>query len=320
MPKKVYQYNLNNELLKIWDSAKAAANELNIAQGNISACCNNKRKTVNNYIWKYENNDDLPNETWIELIDYDLNGLFVSNLGRYYNNTTKNKSFGKIGKNKNTIEISYNKKIYQLGRLILLGFIGYPPSDKHIASHINLNPCDNSINNLKWDLPGKNPNINLNIAKRSKTKTRKISQLKDNQIINVFDSVKQICDIYNISESCIYACINNRQKSSCGYQWKYEDQLDLINEEWKEHPILKIQISNKGRVLSKYGKTYGSLQKSNYYTFNSIFVHRLVAETFLENIENKPTIDHIDRNTKNNYIENLRWATHKEQNYNKTYN
>ena len=46
-------------------------------------------------------------------------------------------------------------------------------------------------------------------------------------------------------------------------------------------------------------------------------VHRLVGFQFIPNPENKPTIDHIDRNKNNNSLENLRWATGKEQNNNR---
>ena len=43
-------------------------------------------------------------------------------------------------------------------------------------------------------------------------------------------------------------------------------------------------------------------------------VHRLVAEAFIPNPENKPTVDHKDGNRKNNAISNLRWASYSEQN------
>ena len=43
-------------------------------------------------------------------------------------------------------------------------------------------------------------------------------------------------------------------------------------------------------------------------------IHRLVAEAFIPNPDNKPTVDHIDGNRQNNSIDNLRWATYSEQN------
>ena len=41
-------------------------------------------------------------------------------------------------------------------------------------------------------------------------------------------------------------------------------------------------------------------------------VHRLVAEAFIQNPQNKPLIDHLDRNRQNNNISNLRWCTMSE--------
>lgn len=46
-------------------------------------------------------------------------------------------------------------------------------------------------------------------------------------------------------------------------------------------------------------------------------IHRLVAETFIPNPKGKPTVDHNDRNTHNNAVSNLSWATIAEQNENR---
>ena len=49
---------------------------------------------------------------------------------------------------------------------------------------------------------------------------------------------------------------------------------------------------------------------------NVIHIHRLVAEAFISNPQNKPCVNHIDCNSSNNHISNLRYCTPKENLYN----
>jgi group I intron endonuclease len=50
---KVYQLDLNNEVIKLWDSISEAANCLGITATSICSVCNRRCKTANGFKWKY---------------------------------------------------------------------------------------------------------------------------------------------------------------------------------------------------------------------------------------------------------------------------
>ena len=41
-------------------------------------------------------------------------------------------------------------------------------------------------------------------------------------------------------------------------------------------------------------------------------VHRVVAQAFIINKDNKPFVNHKDLNKENNHVSNLEWVTHSE--------
>jgi len=51
--KTIYQYDLNKNLIKIWDCISDIKEELNIKGCVISACCLGRTKTSHGFIWKY---------------------------------------------------------------------------------------------------------------------------------------------------------------------------------------------------------------------------------------------------------------------------
>jgi len=101
-------------------------------------------------------------------------------------------------------------------------------------------------------------------------------------------------------------------------QWKNIEGYDGI-----------FQVSNLGRVRRTYnhkhkkrlnyiftqgiGNTGYSQVGINYKGISRrVSVHRLVAQTFIENPDNLPIVNHKDFNKQNNSAENLEWTTQSE--------
>lgn len=79
----------------------------------------------------------------------------------------------------------------------------------------------------------------------------------------------------------------------------------IIGRRMKSETFLTVRISAQGYAMVGLCK--------NSKLFNAS-VHRLMAEAFLPNPQNKATINHIDGNKLNNDLSNLEWATQSENN------
>lgn len=73
-------------------------------------------------------------------------------------------------------------------------------------------------------------------------------------------------------------------------------------------------IGNRGRILKpkKGNNRYYYVILSKNGKPQTKRIHRLVAEAFIPNPDNKPYVDHINTDRNDNRVENLRWVTHKE--------
>lgn len=80
--------------------------------------------------------------------------------------------------------------------------------------------------------------------------------------------------------------------TSCGKVWSYKSQKFLKPKEDKDGYLIIVLYKNKIRKDAK--------------------IHRLVSQAYIPNPEGKPQVNHRDEDKSNNCVNNLEWATAKE--------
>ena len=97
-------------------------------------------------------------------------------------------------------------------------------------------------------------------------------------------------------------------------------------EEWRDIEGFEgiYKVSSLGRAYSSYknGILKHSIKGNGYHgislymgyidgkrTYKQVYIHRLVAEAFIDNPDNLPEVNHKDGNKANNCVDNLEWVT-----------
>jgi len=138
-----------------------------------------------------------------------------------------------------------------------------------------------------------------------------------NNLINTYRNATYAAQAINVKLATnISACCRGHRKTAFGFIWKYEPQPDLLNEEWKCHPVLNVKLSNMGRLENSKGRrTCGSSAKNGYMNYmekgRSYGIHRLVFETFNPNIKFE-VVHHLNRIRSDNRLVNLQGCSQKE--------
>lgn len=92
-------------------------------------------------------------------------------------------------------------------------------------------------------------------------------------------------------------------------EWKfYKEYYIPWNAKNPKHFV--IEVSNLGRA--RKNGIIQQLHGTNYLNLCGKMMHRIVAELFIPNPENKPCVDHINCNKHDNRSVNLRWVTYSE--------
>lgn len=97
-----------------------------------------------------------------------------------------------------------------------------------------------------------------------------------------------------------------------------------MSEEWREIKGFEgcYSVSNYGRIRNRTRLLNPCKTQKGYLCVNltkdgkakKFLVHRLVAIAFIENVNNYPTVNHIDENKQNNASDNLEWCSYSYNN------
>jgi hypothetical protein len=273
-------------------------------------------------------------EEWENINDF--NNYEVSTFGN-----VRNKKTGRILKSSNNggyfyVNLSKIKGNYKLiHRLVAEAFIENPENKAHV-NHKDKNSLNNNLSNLEWASPKENnihksagviqtTNQNLTVWRKDLQSGERLEKYNSIDLASKWILDKELSTNLNSVKSSISCSIRGLYKSSFGFEWELDKGYSFDNENWKE-----INIENqdtKGYYISSLGrfKNRKGVIMTEYKPHHSGYIylrvnikkyalHRLVALTFIENLENKPFVNHIDGNKLNNKVDNLEFVTCSENN------
>jgi hypothetical protein len=184
--------------------------------------------------------------------------------------------------------------------------------NKKFVSHKDKNKKNNNILNLEWTNEYSKiiRKTKYNIIMMNNVFSKSFNTFEDiyNYIYENKLSVDNKKKIYN---NIVISLKKNIEKY--GYLWIKEDiikpqNLDEIYKKWND-----LEVSNYGNVKNSLGILqipFNLKNRYNHIFFNdkSYSIHRVVAELFIENNNEKNKyVQHIDGNNNNNKFDNLKW-------------
>ena len=226
-------------------------------------------------------------------------------------------------------------------RLVAKAFIDNP-ENKPTVNHIDRNKSNNHVSNLEWATMSEQNFHSASIASKERPLFHKAINRIDLTTNTVLQEYKSISDAakwvidnklstiteatpnnISIISSKMCAVANNKRNNAYNFKWIYKETNTYIeNENWKEIPFQiigkpKYFVSNLGRYKNNKGEIKTNYIPSTGYIRIRIgntkyLLHRLIALTFLENLENKEIVNHIDGNKLNNNLDNLEWTSYSE--------
>ena len=106
---------------------------------------------------------------------------------------------------------------------------------------------------------------------------------------------------------------NEIWKDVIGYEGLYQvSNLGNVKRIGFFSGVNKKYLNNYNLIPMDNGKGYLRIKLTKNNKSKRVMLHRIIAEAFVDNKLNKPFVNHINSNKKDNNIENLEWCTQSE--------
>ena len=250
----------------------------------------------------------------------DFKNYKITKDGRIWSLHTENWKPSHLINGYETVTLSNNKKM-AVHRLVALTFIPNP-DNKPYVNHIDSNKTNNKLENLEWVTQKENCTAH---GKEISHPRKVIQKDKDGKMMNSYDSLIEAGKAIGFSPSAISKAVLKINNTAGGFIWDYED----IHTEELDVTKGKLIYDTPKYCIFKDGTVYNTVRRakvkpiknasgycyvtiSNNETKRNHYIHRLVADHFIENKEKKSQVNHKNKKRDDNRIENLEWVTGSE--------
>jgi hypothetical protein len=219
-------------------SSMEAARELGLHPGGISNCCTGRHKQTGGYEFRYGEANEaavLPGEKWKP-----YESAWVSSFGRFKSSTgvVSTPKARKSG----YVQVCCNGKSHQLHVLMAIAFGLEKRDDQTTVDHIDNNPSNNRLENLRWASRSEqvkhsyatNKNRASNAPKRSKPVEARVLGAEE---WVPYASSHEAARELGLSQGGISACCRGKRKHTGGYEFRYGEANEaavLPGEVWMD--------------------------------------------------------------------------------------
>lgn len=166
---------------------------------------------------------DICSEYEVWMVVPSLRGKYeISNLGRLRNAKTQKIVKTQLRGGYVYINLHQNGGGVYLHRLVGECFLNNDdPCNKNQIDHINGKKSDNTILNLEWVTQKENIRRAFENGLTKGCPGKKVAEIKDGVIINIYDSVSIAAKTMGVAKTSISGCCNNKRKKAAGREWKF---------------------------------------------------------------------------------------------------